>query len=152
MRIHFSQITGRRFLAQVAIALLLTTGATIFATTEDASAAVGCYGDYCSGKDPSATGCDRDAYTVAHTYIPSTGARVELRWSPTCKTNWARVNSSWGRAYPTKLSAVQSTGYKQVGVVASNSSYAWTRMIYSPYYGVSARWTGSPGSAATAFA
>ena len=50
--------------------------------------AVGCYGDYCSGKDPVAMGCDADGQTLA--WKDLSGARLELRWSPTCKTEWAR--------------------------------------------------------------
>lgn len=51
--------------------------------------AVTCYGDYCSGKDPAATGCDSGAVTtkVYNTSIAS----LQVRWSPTCKTNWTRL-------------------------------------------------------------
>jgi len=111
--------------------------------------AVGCYGDYCSGKDPDQTGCSAGAYTTASARIPGTNATVDLRWSPTCKTNWTRTN--W---YPdpstTTISAVQCpTGYTQRGTSGSADGYYWTKMIYSPKMGVSARFTGSPGSTAT---
>jgi hypothetical protein len=115
--------------------------------------AVGCYGDYCSGKDPESTGCSADGITVASARIPGSYTYIELRWSATCKTNWARVPSSWGTSSPSLLQAYQcATGYNQSGVVASNGSYSWTRQIYSPKLGVSARWTGSPGTTGTACA
>ncbi|MFJ1767911.1 DUF2690 domain-containing protein [Amycolatopsis sp. NPDC088138] len=113
-----------------------------------AASAVTCYGDYCSGKDPESSGCSADAYTVVSARIPGTGSYVELRWSPTCKTNWART--SWNGDSPsTSLRAVQcATGYTQ-GYSTNNGSFWWSRMIYSPSLGVSARWSGSPGATAT---
>jgi hypothetical protein len=113
---------------------------------------VDCYGDYCSGRNPESSGCSADAYTVAHARIAGTYVNVELRWSPRCQTNWARTG--WPGAYnPNNLYAVQAqTGYTQRGVVGSNPTYVWTRMIYSPRLGVSARYDGPPGGGATAFA
>jgi len=115
-----------------------------------AAQAATCYGDYCSGQDPEAAGCSADAYTVVSARIPGTYTYIELRWSPSCKTNWARVPASWGTSYPSSLRAYQcSTGYNQRGVVASSSDYSWTRMIYSPALSVRADWIGSPGSIGT---
>ncbi|GAA1384678.1 DUF2690 domain-containing protein [Catellatospora chokoriensis] len=42
------------------------------------------------------THCGDDAGTAAYKDIP--GARLEVRWSPRCKTNWARVT-----VYPTGI-------------------------------------------------
>ncbi|GAA3146952.1 hypothetical protein GCM10020255_025260 [Rhodococcus baikonurensis] len=58
------------------------------------ASAASCYGDYCSGVDPLSSGCANDAYTVATGYVYGSGgsAWVEIRWSPTCQTNWARAN------------------------------------------------------------
>jgi len=109
--------------------------------------AVSCYGDYCSGVDPESSGCSADAFTRVSARIPGTYAYVELRWSPTCKTNWARTTWSGD---PSSLRALQcATGYSQIGVSGSNGTYSWTRMIYSPNLGVSAQWIGPPGSTAT---
>ncbi|GLL05094.1 DUF2690 domain-containing protein [Dactylosporangium matsuzakiense] len=49
--------------------------------------AVTCYGDYCSGQDPESSGCSADATTTASARIWGTESYIELRWSPTCKTN-----------------------------------------------------------------
>lgn len=111
---------------------------------------VSCYGDYCSGTDPSSSGCSLSAVTVAVAYIPGTNSPIDLRWSPICKTKWTRVPASWGRSYPNNPDAVQrSTGYKEVGVVSSNSVWSWTRQIYSPSRCVYAAWSGPPGNAWT---
>jgi hypothetical protein len=92
--------------------------------------AVTCYGDYCSGKDPVATGCSADARTVASNVTVYGGAYryVQLRWSPTCKTNWTRVNYVtpkylWATQEPTKYTQWYSN---------HNATYSWTRQIYSP--------------------
>jgi hypothetical protein len=135
------------------ITALAVTAATVAAGVIAAPSAyaVTCYGDYCSGQDPEATGCSADAQPVVSARIPGTYAYVELRWSPTCKTNWART--SWnGESPSTQLRAVQCpTGYTQ-GYSSNNGSYWWTRMIYSPSMGVSAQWVGAPGSIGTSCA
>lgn len=147
----------RRRLPAVILAVFLACGALVVAP-QPASAThypghVNCWGDWCSGQDPAAMGCDADAYTVVHARIPGTWSNVELRWSPTCKTNWARVPSGHGQYYPWALRAVQRpTGYSQVGVVRSNTYYSWTRMIYSPTMCVYAAWTGPPGTVGTSCA
>lgn len=140
---HRVPVRGGRRLAMTAV-LTAMFGALLAPPANAAS----CYGDYCSGKDPEATGCARDAYTVAHARIPGTYANVELRWSPSCKTNWART--TWHGSSSSYLRAVQcATGYTQAGAVGDSGTYVWTRQIYSPRYGVSARWTGAPGTTAT---
>lgn len=144
--------TGGR-LSSVVMAVIVVAGAVTFVTvaTEEPAVAATCWGDWCSGLDPQATGCSSDAYTVAHALIPGTTSKIELRWSPTCKTEWARVPASWGTSYPNNLRAVQpATGYSQIGVVASNGTFAWTRQIYSPSLCVYAAWVGPPGNRSTA--
>jgi hypothetical protein len=117
------------------------------------AARVSCYGDYCSGKDPRQTGCSANAETLAAKEL--TGARLELRWSPRCKTEWARwIQYPVGLSsdIPTELLAIQDTGYTQsasYGVngepenpAASSTSNglttSWTPMIYSPVHVVRA--------------
>lgn len=135
------------------IPLAITMLATILLAAVDAkpAGAVTCWGDWCSGKDPAATGCDADAYTAASSRVPGTYFHVELRWSPTCGTGWARVPASWGNSYPDRFRVQQDTGYVQVGRVNSNTNYAWTRMIYSRVPCIRAQWTGAPGFASTAW-
>src|SRR5688572_8659585 len=55
----------------------------------DAQAA-SCSGRGCNGKDPADTGCSAGS-TVADTAKMFTSGTAELRWSPTCRTNWVRV-------------------------------------------------------------
>lgn len=108
---------------------ITTTGAGA-AQASTVHPTVSCYGDYCSGLDPQSSGCAADAKTVASSYDSSTNSLLELRWSPTCKTNWARVNTT----SPAWIKAVQpTTGYTQWGTfTAAGSPYSWSRQIYSP--------------------
>ncbi len=114
----------------MAMLIVLICGVALpILTPLKAEAAVSCYGDYCSGRDPDTTGCSADARTVAHVQLPWVRQRLEVRWSPTCKTNWARMLYDND---PTWLKAVQpSTGYTQSRILRSGSN-SWTPMIYSP--------------------
>lgn len=121
--------------------------AAVMLTQVPAANAVGCWGDYCSGLDPDATGCSAGAQLKAEGRIAGTYSYVQLFWSPTCQTNWARA--SWSDDARTALHAVQcATGYTQ-GFSNTNGTYYWSKMIYSPRLGVSARWSGPPGAGAT---
>lgn len=144
----------RRLLVVVLSTLLLGVGFSAV-STPPAEAAVGCYGNWCSGMDPHATGCDRDAITVATAPITSgysLGLQVgpfsaskaqefgtlELRWSPRCQTNWARANIH--RLAPYRLLFVeQNTGYTQLSnsiggsLPGTNTGIFYTAMIYSPH-------------------
>ena len=140
---------NRRGLVAVGAALLLA-GATVVAlpvtSAEALPGGVSCYGDYCSGQDPAATGCDRDAVTVASLPIDTGAGQLDLRWSPTCQTNWARWQqypTGWClNCTPLALLAVQDTGYQQEldwfdnGTSPTDGSTSWTHMIYSPVHAV----------------
>lgn len=130
-------ITRRVCIALAAVAVLLGIGLT---TAGPASAGVGCYGDYCSGQDPQATHCSDGSYTVSATSVyyrtiahQATGlyaGYLELRWSPTCQTNWARFTSQGSFNY--KVIAIhRTTGYQQ-SWDAGPYQMAWTSQIYSP--------------------
>lgn len=128
-----------------------------------AQAGVKCWGDYCSGMDPAATGCAANAQTVAAVQLDD--GYLDLRWSPTCQTNWARYEQypfgSFASETPIGMSAVQDTGYSQSinwfegdgGKPIEVGTY-WTPMIYSPVHKVHAQLNmpcGSPTLIGTAF-
>lgn len=110
--------------SKIASGLLAAAASSMMMTASPAHAAT-CYGDYCSGLDPQASGCAADAYPVASS--TNAGVTVQLEWSPSCKTNWARVNTS----SPASIKAVQQGGYTQWGTY-TGGGYAWSRQIYSP--------------------
>lgn len=117
-----------------------------------AAHAVSCSGDRCSGQDPQATGCSVGGYTVASKSFPN--GILEIRWSPTCKTNWARMTVypiGWKilTPIPIQLAAIQDTGYVEWKSYSAGSGEGtfWTNMIYSPVRRVKARVTLSCQSA-----
>jgi hypothetical protein len=131
--------------AVATLAAAFTVG-TVPARADALPGGVTCYGDYCSGQDPVTTGCDKDAETIASIQLDTGGGRLDLRWSPTCKTNWAR----WQQypvgvclnCTPMALLAVQDTGYSQKldwfdnGTSPDAGGTYWTPMIYSPVHKV----------------
>ncbi|MET7284190.1 DUF2690 domain-containing protein [Kribbella sp. NPDC005582] len=127
----------RTTMAATAAAVLAVAGLSATPAFADDPAPT-CYGDYCSGQDPAATNCAIGARTIY--WVDLSGARLELRWSDRCQTNWARWNQ-----YPVgmksdqlvTLAAVQETGYTQTfqlgdGVNGSPEGTYWSPMIYSP--------------------
>ncbi len=53
----------------------------------------------CNGQDPQTTGCSSGATTVMNGYVIDNFDHttkllfIELRWSPTCLTNWTRISN-----------------------------------------------------------
>lgn len=127
--------------AIAAVLLISIPGAAVVAAPT-AAADVTCYGDYCSGRNPNETRCAQDAKTIAAKHL--NGSLLEVRYSPTCKTNWARyeqypVGKRVIGTAPVVLRAVQDTGYEQrhdFGVGGADAGTYVTPMIYSPVHKV----------------
>jgi hypothetical protein len=150
----------QRRLTRMFLAVVVSVVATVSALTvasAPAQAAAGCYGDWCTGKDPSTTGtnnnpCQNGARTVSETVLrvwrvhPGTDngywaevGKLQLRWSDRCKTNWARLELS-GSARLNRLHIDQAgttVGYyhRTAGWDDETTSPGifWTAMIYSPH-------------------
>jgi hypothetical protein len=120
-----------RLLTAVVAAAICSTGALVAGA--GSAAAATCFGDGCTGKDPIATGCANDAVTVASIKLPWVIQTLDLRWSPSCKTNWARMQYD---ANPTWLRAIQpdrGDGLPRVVQISGrNGVNSWSAMIYSP--------------------
>ncbi len=121
-----------RSIVVVLLLMLVSAGTAVAAPAQVHEQSIGaqatCYGDYCSGQDPESTGCSAGAYTV--TSVGYNGGTLEVRWSPTCQTNWSRINVGWSGYFRIQ----QSTGYEQ-HYSGTNGTYWWTKMIYSPVLG-----------------
>lgn len=129
----------RRILTLAPALAVLTLVGLLGLTVPPANAAVSCYGDYCSGKNPyTTTGpggrlCSSGAYSVAFKNAPyDPNLRVDVMWSPHCQTNWAQV-----RWQPTNLQIKQETGYNPGGYYYQGGIWN-TAMVYSPKLRVSA--------------
>lgn len=115
--------------AVAAILAALATSVLLMAPGSPASAAAGCYADTCQGKDPSATNCNADGRTL-DSRVSSRGVLVRLRWSPTCRAAWARID----RASPgdrVRVQRPETWPFRdfEAATVAPGQTSVHTRMI-----------------------
>ncbi|GLY75234.1 DUF2690 domain-containing protein [Actinoallomurus iriomotensis] len=96
--------------------------ASAAATTVAPSVTCSNYG--CDGTDPDETGCTYLAYAV----FDING--LQLMWSPTCKTNWARYYVNPGETAILGVTRQNPYGYKSLG--SSVAGWAYTDQLYSP--------------------
>jgi hypothetical protein len=78
----------------IALGAVLTTAVLTLGSATSASAL-----SYTNdGKSPESTGCANDAVTKRSAVAAnsSNGTTIELRWSPSCRTAWARVTKAHG--------------------------------------------------------
>lgn len=85
-------IKSNRITRGVAGVIALLLASLFFLTVSPASAATGT--DY-DGTNPATTGCSADGVTIASRTVTSgtQSAYLEIRYSPTCQTNWIRVTT-----------------------------------------------------------
>jgi hypothetical protein len=79
----------RRAIRWTLAASCLAVAAAVVIPAGPASAAV-CDGVSCNGLDPNQAGCAADAITPVPP-VTDQGVTLELRYSPTCHANWARI-------------------------------------------------------------
>ena len=102
----------------------------------DALPDISCSREECDGLDPNRSTCKYDAQTYARADIKY-GRRiigqVELRGSPQCGTNWAKVTSWAGETYRL-ISEISQDVYepKVDREYDPDVTQAWSGMIYSP--------------------
>jgi hypothetical protein len=118
-------------LMSFAVAGVLAATVLAFVPATPASAA-GCYAASCEGKDPSTLGCAADAYTVAVVYDDRLGyiEGLELRYSPACRANWARLSAR--SYYPAwvSISVVNDANRNNFKTTGSfRNSYRWSPMM-----------------------
>ena len=89
---------------------------------------VGCSGSGCNGLNPATTGCSADAFTVQTAVFSN--SRVELRYSPTCGTNWGRVTSKVGATF--LVIRIDRSGGLTYTFSGGNFNSAWVAMVYAP--------------------
>jgi hypothetical protein len=112
--------TLTRRLAPLGASLLLAASGLVLGAASPSSAATWCRTDLCDGLDPATTVCQDDAETVHTTY---TG--VELRYSPSCRTAWARVQ----HPVPFDKYEVMNNRYFGYSFIPTGTYSQWTAMI-----------------------
>lgn len=104
----------------------------------------------CDGADPNPN-CVNDATTVqpavylydqVRTGTSDPIAYIELRWSQTCQSNWARATTYTGITNPqtgvsysyfiTEIEVLRDDGVGEQYVPPFNTTSAWTNMVYAP--------------------
>lgn len=87
-----------------------------------------CSGDSCWGLDPIAARCDNDAVTAGS--VRSNQGLLELRYSPSCRANWAKL-SNHNPAVPSQFGVKNQEGQAEVWALAGTDSgtYGWTNMV-----------------------
>lgn len=98
-----------------------------------------CSGTGCNGLDPYKTSCRKDAKTVAKIY--GQGVKLELRWSPSCQSNWARATAEKSVAH---IVYVQAPAWPWSGRSETQDTgeglVRWSNMWYAPGSKIQACW------------
>jgi hypothetical protein len=121
---------------------MLSSVGTVTMNSIPASAAT-CSGYSCDGLDPNTTGCSAGANDTASTYLYNANGSIvgllELRYSPSCGTNWTRVTSYIGiqKLYVRITRESDGKGYADV----ENYQVMWSNMVYA--YNITACATGA---------
>lgn len=116
-----------RRLATVGSALALAASSLLLASSP-ASAATSCYASSCEGLDPAATICQNDARTVR----ANADWGVELRYSPTCRTAWARYTNGMAFDFTLYVERQNADGTFSPSYSIpyhADGSVVWTRMV-----------------------
>ncbi len=125
---------GIRRLAMAGITSLIV--ASSLAVGVPSALAARCSGYGCDGKDPIAMGCAGGARTVRSAPILGVGnntvGKVELRWSESCGTNWAKVTASSGIPYRRLVANVHRHSDGRT-ITEDLTGYAsiYTNMVYA---------------------
>ncbi|MFF7146216.1 DUF2690 domain-containing protein [Streptomyces sp. SID2888] len=114
----------RKQLAAAGLGLALALGGIAVAPAADAATTAGCTGASCYGKDPDAMGCGGDAYTAAS--VNTAHGLVEIRYSPVCKANWARISNAPAGTW---FWVQNSNGQEQQFYLPSGYTSGWTYMV-----------------------
>jgi hypothetical protein len=121
----------RRFMFTVVILTILAGMGFILPAAPAAAASCG---TACNGAYPQTYGCDQDARTDRAFYIRNSAGTiigdVQLRESPSCGTNWARV-TSWIGSVDMEIYIQRDDG-KSYTDYAHYVTQAWGRMVYAP--------------------
>ncbi|MGA8943601.1 MAG: DUF2690 domain-containing protein [Thermoactinomyces sp.] len=88
-----------------------------------------------NGSDPIATGCAKDARTVKYKYFgPNNVALIELRYSPKCRSAWARVTLS-NSSYRGEASVIRNEDHKAYHCkVPKGGTSCYTRQVNDAGY------------------
>jgi hypothetical protein len=124
--------TINRLFTLVALVVSCTVGC-IAAPASHVSAATTCQvtpsSQNCNGRDPQLMGCDIDAYTFKS--VESPYVRVALRYSPTCRSVWTRVqNMTFIPGSLLTAEILRKDGVNYASAVTYPTTVSLSRMVY----------------------
>jgi hypothetical protein len=121
----------------VPIVLALIAVSCLLVPARPAAAAVTCSGSQCDYQSPTQTGCSSDAFTAESAKLVDDNTNivwgsVQLRYSPTCRTVWAKVFSdvTIGGDVTAYAEVDRNDGGLQGCHVQQNHSNCETNMLY----------------------
>jgi Protein of unknown function (DUF2690) len=124
------------FRRSVAVLLAVVAGAAVsLADQAPLMAATSGCGNVCDGKDPDTYFATVDGQTMRCSFIdvqtPHTATNVELRYSPFCRTAWARQTGSIGWLSGVLVQSFNTDGTlrKQYDQNPDTTSGAWSPMV-----------------------
>ena len=98
-----------------------------------------CFQNGCNGLDPATTPCASDAVTVQTKSIYANKAGqstnvgyVQLRWSGSCQTNWARVTRTDGFYLEGMNARVTRNDGRSYLASRMGETTIWSPMVYAP--------------------
>lgn len=110
--------------------LTAPTAAAVPSTTAASACKTNPSDNTCDGVDPQTSGCAADAYTVSGGTATGPAGTVELRYSPSCKTNWGRVLQPNGNI---TVFVIREDGASRYSVEYNwPTTPIWSPMLYAP--------------------
>jgi hypothetical protein len=139
-------MANRRWLAMIGAPSILLGSMLAVAPAAQAGTGIRCFGDTCNGEDPansfnqySGTECSSGAWTVHSEQAPDVGGTLELRWGPSCLTNWTRftpANNDQYEIWVVRMSnpaVIAGTGVGQRYIFSNGQGVAhYSDQVYSP--------------------
>lgn len=116
---------------------LMVIFSSVFAVNPASTFAAGCSGRGCDGTDPQSTGCSANSFTVVTRAIREyrTGQQigiVELRYSPSCGTNWTRT-TNWVSATTLWATITRiSSSVDEYQTIKGPFKQIWSKQVYAP--------------------
>ncbi|MCA1712575.1 MAG: YjfA family protein [Actinobacteria bacterium] len=116
------------------VGAIATVASGLIATTVGLASpalAASCYSGSCRGADPNSSSCASDARTIlANEYQAENNAsfRVEVRYSPSCRSAWGRLIVYSGNNVGFGLSA-WTPNTPSLGAVGHSGNTTWTSMV-----------------------
>ncbi|MCW2502922.1 MAG: hypothetical protein JWO79_1206 [Actinomycetia bacterium] len=94
-----------------------------------------CYGQSCQGLDPTAAGCNADAFAITGTLVKTYTsnvpmAQVDVYYSPSCHAGWGEsVDKSGGASFYTSIAIYSGPAGGAFNTVAPRKMINWDNSI-----------------------